>query len=105
MRLRLDARKAEESELRYIDQLRVALQNKFNLHAEDNDNQSLSSDFGVAQDRPMLYHQDTTKNAFPPQGSSNQEISSGNSPTSECAVLSATESLCDGTAQTGGNPV
>ena len=74
VRLRLDAHRAEESELCYIDLLRVALQENINLHKEDNDNHSLLSGFGDEQGLPTLDPPDTIVDAISPQGSSNQAI-------------------------------
>lgn len=105
VRLRLDAQRAEESELRYIDQLRSALQEKFGLHSEEYENLSLSSDRDDERDHTSLTPPGCFEGTGFPQGSSNQALSSGMDPATSAAMYSADGSQFYGTAQTGGNPV
>jgi hypothetical protein len=104
VRLRLDAQQAEETELRYIEILRSALQKEYGINNDDSDNQFPSSEFGDETGLPTLDSAGALVDTGPPQGSSNQSTSSGKRPTTSSTALSTDESLPSGTAQTGGSP-
>jgi hypothetical protein len=105
VRLRLDAQSAEESELRYIDQLRSALQEKFGLHSNECESFSSFSDHGDDRGYTSLTPPGCFEGSGLPQGSSNQAFSSGMDSTTLAAAQSTDGSQLYGTAQTGGNPV
>jgi hypothetical protein len=104
VRLRLDAKQAEETELRYIEILRSALQKEYGINNDDSDNQFPSSEFGDETGLPTPDSTGALVDTGPPQGSSNQATSSGKRPTTSSTALSTDESLPSGTAQTGGSP-
>ncbi len=103
--LRLDAQHAEESELRYIDQLRSALQKKIGLHSDEYETNSSFSDCGDDRGYTSLTPPGCFEGSGFPQGSSNQALSSGMDSTTLAAAQSTDGSQLFGTAQTGGNPV
>jgi hypothetical protein len=105
VRLRLDAQRAGESELKYIELLRACLQEKFGMYSDEYENQSLTSGYGDERDHSSLTPPGFIERTRLPQGSSNQASSSGMGPTTSAAALSTDAILQYGTAQTGGNPV